>query len=183
VTEFSKSSVPESIRQYHARCEAAGTPAGPVHGDTYEIFRYPLAEGARSITLAGDLAVKRKLGSAATPAIPGALRWANQPNSFAHVFEDYALLFCAYPTGAQRTEVVAKWLVHKDAQEGIDYTLATLTEVWNITNNQDRWLSENNQRGVNARGYVPGVYAPAETTLLEFVDWYQQHCLSALESR
>jgi glycine betaine catabolism A len=181
VTEFTKSSVPPAIREYHTQCEAAGTPAGPVHGDWYEIFRYPLADGARSITLAGELAVKRKLGPLEATLAPGALRWATQPNSFAHVFEDYALLFCAYPTGPQRTNVVAKWLVHKDAQEGIDYTLSTLTEVWNVTNDQDRWLSENNQRGVNANGYTPGPYAPVEATLLEFVDWYHARCLSALE--
>ena len=69
--------------------------------------------------------------------------------------------------------MTAKWVVNKDAVEGIDYDLARLTEVWNATNNEDRWLAENNQRGVNSIAYVPGPYSQiTEGRVLRFVDWY-----------
>jgi Rieske 2Fe-2S family protein len=63
--------------------------------------------------------------------------------------------------------------VHQDAVEGVDYDLGRLTEVWNATNDQDRALAENNQRGVNSIAYVPGPYSPlAEQLVLRFTDWY-----------
>jgi Rieske 2Fe-2S family protein len=82
-------------------------------------------------------------------------------------------MFSAIPTRPMETTVVAKWLVHKDAVEGVDYDLDRLTHVWMETNLQDRELAENNQRGVNGAGYVPGPYSPeAEEYVDRFVGWY-----------
>jgi Rieske 2Fe-2S family protein len=82
-------------------------------------------------------------------------------------------MFSALPIAPNVTHVVAKWLVHKDAVEGVDYDVETLTALWNATNLQDKALAENNQRGVNARGYTPGPYSEeAETLVINFVDWY-----------
>ena len=76
--------------------------------------------------------------------------------------------------------VVSKWLVHKDAKEGIDYELDKLTEVWTTTNLQDRWLAENNQRGVNGLGYAPGPYSQqAEEFVIRFSNWYHQAARAA----
>jgi Rieske 2Fe-2S family protein len=103
----------------------------------------------------------------------GSLRWALEPNSFCHAAGDFAFMFTAQPIAPNETRVVAKWLVHKDAVEGVDYDLARLTELWNTTNLQDLALVENNQRGVNAYGYEPGPYSTdAEALALRFVDWY-----------
>jgi len=34
-------------------------------------------------------------------------------------------------------------------------------------------LAENNQRGVNSRGYLPGPYSEqAESLVIRFTDWY-----------
>ncbi len=41
------------------------------------------------------------------------------------------------PLSATETMVTTKWLVHKDAVEGVDYDLEDLTHVWNETNDQD----------------------------------------------
>jgi Rieske 2Fe-2S family protein len=75
--------------------------------------------------------------------------------------------------GPEETLVVAKWLVHKDAVEGVDYQLDHLLQVWNETNLQDRDLVENNQRGVNSLGFVPGPFSEqSESLALRFTDWY-----------
>jgi Rieske 2Fe-2S family protein len=103
----------------------------------------------------------------------GSLRWAIEPHSFTHAVGDYVFMFSANPTGPEETVVTSKWLVHKDAVEGVDYDPARLTELWTLTNDQDRRLAENNQRGVNSRGYVPGPYSEqAETLVMRFTDWY-----------
>ena len=65
------------------------------------------------------------------------------------------------------------WLVHKDAVEGVDYDLKRLTEVWIATNDEDRAIVEENQRGIRSPAYVPGPYsAVQESGVIQFVDWY-----------
>ena len=77
------------------------------------------------------------------------------------------------PIGPKQTQVTTKWLVHRDAVEGVDYKLDDLTEVWTATNDQDRRIVEENQRGVNSIGYVPGPYSEeAESLVGRFTDWY-----------
>jgi Rieske 2Fe-2S family protein len=120
----------------------------------------------------GKPAVAKKLGRVGDSDV-GVMWWAIQPNGFNHVVGDYAFFFQALPTGPQETTVTGKWIVHKDAVEGVDYDLARLIEVWSATNDQDRSLVENNQRGVNSSGYLPGPYSQiTEQLLLRFINWY-----------
>ena len=71
------------------------------------------------------------------------------------------------------TAVTTKWLVHKDAVEGVDYTIDELTHVWMMTNDQDRQIVEENQLGVSSPVYTPGPYAPDhEGGVMQFVEWY-----------
>jgi phenylpropionate dioxygenase-like ring-hydroxylating dioxygenase large terminal subunit len=84
------------------------------------------------------------------------------------------------PIGPQETRITGTWIVHEDAVAGIDYDLKRLTEVWDATDDQDRLLAENNQRGVNSLAYVPGPYSQvAEELVLRLMDWY---CAKARES-
>ena len=110
------------------------------------------------------------------------LRWALDPNSFCHALGDYVVMFSAMPTGPQETIVTCKWFVHKDAMEDVDYTIDGLTKLWTETNLQDRDLAENNQRGVNGKGYTPGPYSEeAEQLVIRLVDWYCAKALSYLD--
>ena len=69
--------------------------------------------------------------------------------------------------------MTTKWLVHKDAVEGVDYDLENLTRVWVATNDEDRQVVEENQRGVNSPAFVPGPYSRIqEDGVIQFVDWY-----------
>ena len=160
------------IEAYNARMAAAGLPMGPVEGEWWEAIRFPLNEGFRSMTLDGEHVVKKPMCEAGDGDI-GSLRWAIEPHSFCHATSDHLFMFSALPVGPNETLVVAKWLVHKDAVEGVDYDVDKLTELWTKTNLQDLELAENNQRGVNALGYTPGPYSQeAETLVMHFVDWY-----------
>jgi Rieske 2Fe-2S family protein len=160
-------------RRYNERMEELGLPTEPSMGAWWHVGRYPLNPGMQSLSMDGRPVVARRLVELDEPHI-GGLRWANEPNSFCHALPEYAFMFTAIPTGPQETRVVSKWLVHKDAVEGVDFQIDALTEMWTKTNLQDRELAENNQRGVNGLGYRPGPFSlDAEELAIRFNDWYR----------
>ena len=155
-----------------ARLEALGIGLGPHTGPWWQVERLSLNAGQASLTIDGKPAVKRAMVDGDDLDL-GSLRWAIDPHMFCHSTADTTVTFSAMPTGPNETVVTCKWLVHKDAVEGVDYEIDHLTKLWTITNLEDRDLVENNQRGVNALGYVPGPYCEArEAYLMRFVDWY-----------
>jgi Rieske 2Fe-2S family protein len=158
--------------RFAARMAAAGLIVGPEDGEWWQAMRFILNDGYKSMTMDGEFAVKRLMCDVEDGDI-GSLRWAVEPHAFAHATADQVLLFHAMPTAPRETVVTAKWLVHKDAVEGVDYHLDQLTELWSRTNLQDRDLVENNQLGVDSPGYRPGPYSPdGEALAMRFVDWY-----------
>jgi len=156
---------------------AVGMAVPPEAGDWWQIARFPFNEGILSYStesgfLSAKLLVEENGGDV------GSLRWATEPNNFCHATGDMAFMFNANPTGPLSTRVTAKWFVHKDAVEGVDYHVEQLIHMWDQTNRQDRDLAENNQRGVLGMGYRPGPYSPdGESYLIRFADWY---CSTAL---
>ncbi|CZF81288.1 aromatic ring-hydroxylating oxygenase subunit alpha [Grimontia marina] len=136
------------------------------------IVRTPLKEGTHSMTMDGQAASKKLLGRITSPDL-GALRILHLPNSWNHGMGDHHIAFQILPISPQETKVITRWLVHKDAVEGVDYDPENLRRVWDATNDQDRTLSENNQLGVNSIGYRPGPYSKTyEFGVINFVNWY-----------
>jgi Rieske 2Fe-2S family protein len=77
--------------------------------------------------------------------------------------------------------VTTKWLVHKDAVDGEDYNPENMRKVWDATNDQDRRLAEENQRGINSTAYQPGPYSKTyEFGVVNFIDWYSGRMLNNL---
>ena len=160
------------IAALEARCEARGLKTGSAIGPWYEIGRFPLLEGAVSYTTDGRPAVAKELGAVGDGDV-GVMWWGLQPNSFSHVVSDYGFFFQAFPTGPLETTVTGKWIVHKDAVEGVDYERSRLVEVWTATNEQDRALVENNHRGMASIAYAPGPYSQfTEQMTMRFDEWY-----------
>jgi glycine betaine catabolism A len=171
----------ERFDRFRARMLAVGLPVGPVEGDWWQAMRFPLNDGAVTLSMDGKPACTRPMCEAAGGDI-GSMRWALEPHCFVHATSDVVFMFSAMPTGPEETVVTSKWLVHRDAVEGVDYDLEKLTELWTKTNLQDRNLCENNQRGVNSLGYVPGPYCEeAELLVMRFVDWYCDEVRSYLD--
>ena len=124
------------------------------------------------MTMDGQTAVRELMVEAGDGDI-GSLRWSIEPHSFVHATADFLFMFSAMPLTPKETLITTKWLVHKDAVEGVDYDVGRLTEVWTRTNLQDLDLCENNQRGVSSLGYVPGPYSEAaEPLVMRFANWY-----------
>ena len=168
---------------FKARMAAAGLVVGPNDGEWWQGVRFQLNEGCVSISPDGKAVSQPPLCSIYGGDV-GSLRWALEPNNFCHATGDYVLYFSAMPTGPEETLVTLKFLVHKDAQEGIDYDPARLIETWNKTNDQDRDLAEAGQRGVNSLGYKPGPYSEdAEPNVDIFVTWYCDKAWRYLEAR
>lgn len=169
--------------EFAARVAALGLPCGPNMGSWWHVERIPLSNGAHALTLDGLPAVSRMMVDTPDSAI-GSLRWAIEPHSFCHSTVDTTVMFSAMPTAPNETVVTCKWLVHRDAVEGVDYDLDHLTNLWTVTNLQDRDLVENNQRGVNAIGYEPGPYcAQQEVYVMRFVDWYCETARALIAQR
>jgi glycine betaine catabolism A len=164
--------MPQWEVEFNERCASRGLKTGEIIGPWYEIGRYALSDNVFSYTMDGRPAVRKTLGKVGDGDV-GTMWWGVQPNGFNHVVGDYGFFFQCWPTGPRKTTVTGKWIVHKDAVEGVDYDLQRLTEVWHATNDQDRMLAENNQRGVNSIAYEPGPYSQVtEQLVLRFIDFY-----------
>jgi Rieske 2Fe-2S family protein len=161
----------------HARWESMGLPSAEI--DTlddritgFRTQRLPIDRAGQSQTMNTEVASKKLLADFVDPALGGLSFWT-QPNSWHHFMSDHIVSFSVLPISAGKTLVRTTWCVHKDAVEGVDYTVDHLTAVWNATNDQDRRLVEESQIGVTNGAYEPGPYSPFTEGLVEkFCNWY-----------
>lgn len=174
---------PEEFKAQVARKEAAWEEERIPYkhldvGTRNRMVRMPLLEGTVSMTMNGEPGCRKLMGRIKNPDL-GSLRTLHLPNSWNHAMGDHVIAFQVIPLGPQKTEVVTKWVVHKDAVEGVDYDPEKLREVWDATNQQDRTLAENNQLGINSSAYQPGPYSETyEFGVINFIDWYSDSLLA-----
>jgi glycine betaine catabolism A len=164
------------VLEHWRNCESLGLPSRFALSDDGQVrtVRVPLLGGATSYTMSGAAAVRTPLSKdLPLSSRAGALLLFHYPTSWNHFLVDHAVSFRVLPLGAQRTELTTKWLVNRDAVEGVDYELENLTHVWLKTNEQDRRIVANNQIGVSSPTYVPGPYSVGhESGVGQFLDWY-----------
>ena len=159
------------------RWKAAGIPGAELEhlADCITGFRtqrLPIDQAGESQTLDTRVASRKLLGRLTDPRLGGLSMWT-QPNSWHHFMSDHVVTFCVLPLDAGHTLVRTKWLVHKEAVEGVDYDLDNLTAVWNATNAQDAALVERAQQGVANPSYEPGPYSIFTEGMVEkFMLWY-----------
>ena len=165
---------PEMLAHW-SRCEAAGLPSRfrIDQGGQYRATRAPLLGEAVSYTTTGRRAVRKNLSDQVATDRIGTLLLYHYPTTWNHVLGDHAVTFRVLPISATETAVTTKWLVHKDAVEGVDYDLNELTHVWTETNDEDRRIVEENAFGIRSPAYEPGPYSEHhEGGVIQFVDWY-----------
>jgi Rieske 2Fe-2S family protein len=167
----------DTVAASHQRWENMGLPSAEI--DTlddrvtgFRTQRLPLDRSGQSQTMNTEVACKKLLADFTDPALGGLSFWT-QPNSWHHFMSDHVISFTVLPISAGKTLVRTTWCVHKDAVEGVDYTVENLTSVWNATNAQDRQLVEESQIGIATGAYEPGPYSPFTEGLVEkFCNWY-----------
>jgi Rieske 2Fe-2S family protein len=163
------------IAEHWKRCEAAGLPSRFELSEDgqWRATRVPLLRDAVSYTLSGKAAVSRPLSDEISEPRIGSMLLFHYPTTWNHLLGDHAVTFRVLPLGPTRTQVTTKWLVHRDAVEGVDYNVDELTTVWAATNDQDRRIVEENQRGILSPAFEPGPYSPVhEGGVMQFVEWY-----------
>ncbi len=82
---------------------------------------------------------------------------------------DYVLTHRLEPLAPDRTRIECQWLFHPETIAAAGFSPAYAVDFWDLTNRQD-WLAvESVQRGVSSHGFRPGVFAPREQAVHEFV--------------
>jgi Rieske 2Fe-2S family protein len=171
----------------HIRWQACGLPSAEIErlGEVtgFRAVRLPIAQSGESQTIDTKVASRRLLGTLSQPALGGLSVWT-QPNSWHHFMSDHIVSFSVLPLAPDRTLLRTRWLVHKDAREGIDYEVDRLTSVWTATNSQDGALVERAHQGIGSPAYEPGPYSPFTEGLVDkFCDWYLQRLAAGLGER
>ena len=172
------------IAEHWQRCEAAGLPSAYNRDPSgqFRTARMPLIQDAESYTLSGRRAVRRPLSDDVSTSHIGTLLLFHYPSTWNHILVDHAISFRVTPLSAEETAVTTTWLVHKDAVEGVDYDLKELTHVWEMTNDQDRSIVEENAFGIRSPAYEPGPYSVEhEGGVMQFVDWYTTFMINRLQ--
>lgn len=163
--------------EFEAAWERAGLPwrevdrlAGCASG--FRTQRLAIDRTGESQTMTTQVACRKLLGDLKEKRLGGLSFWT-QPNSWHHFMSDHVVTFSVIPLSPDRTLLRTKWLVHRDAVEGVDYDVDTLTEVWRHTNEQDGRLVGLTHKGATSPAYRPGPYSPYTEGLVEkFCVWY-----------
>lgn len=161
----------------HAEWESMGLPSREIEElDTritgFRAERLPLDGKGESHTIDTRAACRLPLGAFTNARLGGLSVWM-QPNSWHHFLGDHIVTFLVLPLDAGHTLLRTKWLVNKDAVEGVDYDINRLIEVWMATNAQDSALVGMCQKGAENPAYEPGPYSPSTEMLVEkFCRWY-----------
>jgi glycine betaine catabolism A len=138
-------------------------------------------EGAgESMTVDTQVACSRLLGSLTERRL-GTLHLHVQPNAWFHFMSDHVLTFAVFPIDREHTLVRTTWLVNADAEEGKDYDVGKLTQVWDATNNQDAHFVAETQRGTSSPEYVPGPLSSTEFMVDLFHRWYDERMRAGLK--
>ncbi len=156
--------------------EADGFPSATVEQvrdceTNFRTQRLIIAGAGESQTEDATAASSKLLGKMIRKDLGDTHLWGH--NSWNHFMGDHAVTSMVIPLSANKTLVRTKWLVHKDAVEGVDYDLHKLTHVWIETTNQDADLVARSQAGVSDPAYEPGPYSRfSERALDDFATWY-----------
>jgi Rieske 2Fe-2S family protein len=165
------------VKDLHQEWEAKGLPSKEIdlldgRATGFRTERLPLDGAGESQTMDTKAACKRLLGNFTDAKLGGLSVWT-QPNSWHHFMADHIVTFSVLPLTPETTLLRTKWLVHKDAVEGVDYDIDNVTAVWEATNKQDGQLVGYCQSGARTIGYEPGPYSPYTEGLVEkFANWY-----------
>jgi Rieske 2Fe-2S family protein len=164
------------LARQHQRWEACGLPSAEIdrleHVTGFRTVRLPMVHAGESQTLDTKVASLKPLAEFEELDLGGLSFWT-QPNSWHHFMSDHIVSFSVLPISAHKALLRTRWLVHKDAQEGVDYDLKRLTEVWDATNDQDSALVANAHQGIVSSAYQPGPYSPYTEGLVDkFCNWY-----------
>jgi Rieske 2Fe-2S family protein len=90
------------------------------------------------------------------------------PNLLLSLHPDYMMTHMLWPRAHDRTAIVCEWHFHPDEMARPDFSADDAVELWDATNREDWWISEQSQAGIQSRAYRPGPYSERESLLWSF---------------
>ena len=115
----------------------------------------------------------------------GTLMLFHYPSIWCHVLGDHACTFRVVPLGPRQTQLSTRWLVHKDAIEGVDYRARRDHTRFGgrPTSGSAAWSRTSIAASIH-RPTEPGPYSPEDEGGVEqFVDWYCEASASTVGRR
>ncbi|MEX2495327.1 MAG: aromatic ring-hydroxylating dioxygenase subunit alpha [Woeseia sp.] len=89
------------------------------------------------------------------------------PNLMISLAMDHVAMFILFPVGPELTLIDCRLLFHPEAFEQPDYDPGDAADFWDLVNGQDWAICERVQRGMHARPFTRGLYAPMEDLSLD----------------
>lgn len=145
---------------------------GNEHGQEWAVLRMPIQEGFLSETMDGKPA--STLMGKFKEYDGGTTYFSFNSLSALICANDFCVLVQFIPRSVFQTDVFFTWLVDGSAQEGRDYDVEHMTEMWHATTEQDKTITTNNQLGVLSSRYIPGPYSEHEKLTASFINWYKE---------
>jgi Rieske 2Fe-2S family protein len=126
----------------------------------------PHRDGAWTFTFSGttDRAPFPGLGEDELTRHKGELIY---PNFMISLSADHVAAFTLWPEAPERTAVVCDFLFHPDEIARPSFDPSDAVEFWDLVNRQDWQICEGVQRGMRARVFSSGFYAPMESWSLD----------------
>ena len=173
----------DEMKEFEARAAALGQLPKEVNDSaTPNWYRF----AARSPMIEGAM-TESEDGKPMAPLLKGLKDWDNgytgmAINPISHILatNDVCILFKFTPTTVETCDAEVIWLVNADAEEGKDYDVDRVKWTWETTGFQDLTITENNQKGVNSRAYVPHRHSLLEANVTAFCQWYLANLKKAL---
>jgi Rieske 2Fe-2S family protein len=91
------------------------------------------------------------------------------PNLLISLHPDYVMTHRFEPLGPSETKVECLWLFPPEATERADFDPGYASEFWDITNREDWLACESVHRGLESRGFRPGVFSSSEDEVHAFM--------------
>jgi Rieske 2Fe-2S family protein len=89
------------------------------------------------------------------------------PNFMCSLSAEHVATFRLQPKGPERTVITFDCLFHPDAIAAPDFDPSDAVDFWHVVNVQDWTICEGVQRGMHARPFETGFYAPMESLSLD----------------
>jgi Rieske 2Fe-2S family protein len=89
------------------------------------------------------------------------------PNLMLSLSMDHAAIFILWPTGPESTRIECRLLFHPDTRDQAGFDASDAADFWDLVNRQDWDICERVQRGMHARPFRHGLYAPMEDLSLD----------------
>jgi phenylpropionate dioxygenase-like ring-hydroxylating dioxygenase large terminal subunit len=125
-------------------------------------------------------------GKPAATLLPTRKEWTHRSRlvstswstGYLQCYDDHVAAVRFTPRGVNLTDAELFWLVRADAKPK-DYSVEKLKGLWEVTYLEDRWITENNHKGIESGHYSSGRYAAVETGPSRFVTWYMTEVVPA----